>query len=384
MRRTIYDYFFLFLLVAVLYGMARLFSPFIGALLVAFICAIVFRPMYRKLRRLFPKLNPSVQSALADGLVLIFFVAPLLVLITAMFYESASFMPTLKEGSATMAQIRGGHILQSLPWMEHVRYFLMKAFGVGRAQFQAVVIKIVNKGVDYVSLGGSRLAAHMLALVANLLIMVFSLFFMFRDGPKWVIYIKELLPMRREKSDELIDRVHFIVMGLVRGMFLTSLIQGILATIGYFIVGADGAVVLGVLTAFSGLIPVVGTFGVWGPAALYLILQGSYVKGTILLVWGAVVVSGVIDTFVRPYLVGKNAHLSSFILFFAFLGGIEVWGVKGIILGPMVVAIAPVVFDMYRQRFSRQPEITPSLLSTLPEVSQKHLPAKVHAGSHAL
>jgi len=160
--------------------------------------------------------------------------------------------------------------------------------------------------------------------------------------------------MRQENKERITAKVHDTVIGIVRGLLLTSVIQGLAATLGYMIAGAQAAVLLGVLTSFMGLVPLVGTFGVWVPVGVYFMIHGAYAKGIFVLIWGAVVVVGIMDTFVRPYLVGQKAELPMFVLFLALLGGMEVWGSKGILLGPLLVAIAPVLVDIYREQYSRQ------------------------------
>ncbi len=187
--------------------------------------------------------------------------------------------------------------------------------------------------------------------------MIFVLFFMFRDGATMANHGQSLIPLRLQNKEQLSERIHETVKGLARGLFLTSLIQGALATVGYLIVGAEGAFLLGALTAAAGLFPVVGTLGVSIPAAIFFLLKGSYPKGLFLLFWGLIVVVGIVDTLVRPYLIGKKFKLPLFAWFFSLWGGVEVWGAKGIILGPLLVAIAPSLLDIYRQRYLRQPPV---------------------------
>src|SRR5207237_9504509 len=92
----------------------------------------------------------------------------------------------------------------------------------------------------------------------------------------------------------------------------------------------------------------VGTFGAWAPIGLVYLFKGAVWKGVFILVWGAVVVVGAIDTLVRPYLMGRGGHIPLVFLFFALLGGIEVFGAKGIVIGPLLVEITPVLLDIYR------------------------------------
>jgi len=353
MRRAIYDYFFLAVLVLVLYGVLKLLSPFLGSILVALICAVTFDPMHRALQRRLPKLHASLRAAVSVSLVFIFFVTPVLILGWALTHESETLIGALKEGRETVAQLQEAGSLDSVPWVGHARFFLAKAFGVRRAQFQEIVIQGVHRTLEYVSLTGALLAQHAVIFIFDLLIMLFVLFFMFRDGERLFREFQAIIPIRQQNKQTLIARIQDTFVGIVRGLFLSVFLQGVIATIGYLIVGAEGAIVLGTLTAMSGVLPMVGTLGVWVPVGLYFLLQGSYAKGVFVLVWGAVFVVGLMDLIVRPYLVGKRAQLPLLALFFALLGGMKVWGAKGIVIGPLLVALAPILLDMYKARYAR-------------------------------
>ncbi len=128
-------------------------------------------------------------------------------------------------------------------------------------------------------LAGTHLAKHAILLLADLLIMLFTLFFLFRDGERMWTGLQHLLPIRHEHKEELAARIRDAMTGIARGLFLTSLAQGVAATVGYLIVGTEGAVLLGALTAVAGLFPLVGTFAIWVPAGLFFLLKGLYVKG---------------------------------------------------------------------------------------------------------
>jgi predicted PurR-regulated permease PerM len=102
-----------------------------------------------------------------------------------------------------------------------------------------------------------------------------------------------------------------------------------------------------------GLVPIVGTTGISLPVAIYFFYKGAYLKGTFLLLWGLIVVVGLIDMVLRPYLMGRRAELPMFALFFALLGT-KVWGAKGLLLGPFLIGIVPVLLDIYRERYLRK------------------------------
>jgi len=364
MRRTIYDYFLLLVLGFVLYAILKMLAPFAGALLAALMCAVTFYPIHLALHRYFPRLNPSARAAITDLVVMVFFVVPILLLAWAVFQESASLLIILRAGSSAVAEWRAGNMIDSVPWLENVRFFLSKAFGVNHAAFRQRAISMLNDGVDYGSVLCATAARNALSSILDLLIMLFTLFFMIRDGHKLFNYFQDLVPIRQHNKDQIRKRVRDTLDGVARGLFLTSLLQGVLATLGYLIVGAEGYVLLGVLTAVVGLIPLIGTFGIWVPASVFFFFKGSYLKGIFLLSWGTLVVVGFTDTIVRPYLVGKRVELPVFVLFFALLGGAEVWGAKGILLGPILAAVAPMLLHMYREQFLRAPDSKPEESST--------------------
>jgi predicted PurR-regulated permease PerM len=354
LRRQVYDYFFIWVLGFLLYGIFKILSPFAGPLLTALVCAVTFYPIQHKLHRRFPKLSSGFRAALVNALVFIFFVTPILILGWAIIQESTALSAVFKQSTQTVAQWREGDALDAIPWVNHIRFFLSHAFGIRRTDFQENFINVVNAGLDYLSVAGSLIAKNALLLALDLLVMLFALFFMFRDGEKWWTSIQKLIPIRREHKEELAHRLRDALISIARGLFLTSLIQSVLATIGYLLVGAEGAVLLGCLTLLMSIVPFIGTCGVWGSAALFFFFKGHYSRGLFLLLWGILVVVGFVDTFLRPYLVGKKMEMPIFALFFALLGGMAVWGPKGLILGPLVVAITPIMLQIYRQHYLRR------------------------------
>ncbi len=359
MRNRIYDLFFLAFLLAVLYGVSQLLAPFSGALLAALVCAIMFYPLYEALRRWFPRQAPTPVALVADILVLIVFVTPMILLTWAVVQESSYLGPAMKQWNVTLDQWRRGEVTGSVPGMSHLRRVLGRGVGMTPLQFQQNVIEGVSDTLDAIAAWGNYAAHRTAFFIFDLLCMFFILFFLFRDGDKWFDYVHDLIPMNRSDKEHLMTRIHDTVIGVSRGWLFTGLIQGVTATLCYLAVGIEGAVLLGALTAFFGLVPGVGTVGIWLPVAIFLLAKGLYWRSAFVLVWGALIIVGLIDSMVRPYLIGKRVEIPLFVLFFALLGGVIVWGAKGVIIGPILVAIAPVLFDIYRDRYLRSPEMRP-------------------------
>ena len=141
-------------------------------------------------------------------------------------------------------------------------------------------------------------------------------------------------------------------------MLVISAIQGTLGFLIFWILGLPSPLLWGVVMFFLSMIPMAGAFLVWVPAAIYLALIGAYVKALILVVWGLVVI-GSIDNFLSPRLVGRRARLHELLIFFSVLGGLEVFGILGLVLGPVVVAITLALIEMVRQSFKPPSETLP-------------------------
>jgi predicted PurR-regulated permease PerM len=141
-----------------------------------------------------------------------------------------------------------------------------------------------------------------------------------------------------------------MVTGVARGAMITSLAQGLAATIGFLILGTPSAFLLGFVSMLLSVIPLLGTALVWGPACVYYFWSGSALKGAFLLVW-SIAVTGSIDNFLRPWLIGSRENIPFFWLFFSIVGGLQVFGLFGVLLGPLAIAVLTILLDIYRQAY---------------------------------
>jgi predicted PurR-regulated permease PerM len=135
----------------------------------------------------------------------------------------------------------------------------------------------------------------------------------------------------------------------LQGTVITGIAQGVLATIGFAIAGLSEAPFLGAATAVASLIPAVGTLLVWLPIGMFLLISGHPVSGIFVLGWGASVVVGVSDYVIRPRLVGGNSRMPALFTFIGLFGGVEVWGLQGLIVGPILMSLALAVLRIYER-----------------------------------
>jgi predicted PurR-regulated permease PerM len=347
-RRELYNYFFFIFLIGLLVAVGKILSPFSGSLLSAFVLAVTFYPFYEWLGRHWPP-AASARAFLLVLMVLLFVVIPVALLAWTLVAESESLTQLLQGTTQAIEKWRSGQVHS--PVLMHVRGWFTRALGISPSQFQQNVFGRLSAGLGAIGKAGAHLAENALKFLFHLLVMFFALFFFFRDGRSYQARFESLFPMNDHDTAAVTRKINDTVVGVVRGWLLTSLIQGACATIGYAMVGVPAPVLFGALTALIGLIPIVGTFGVWVPVGIYLLFSGTVWKGIVLLAWGALVVVGVNDVWVRPYLVGQQLDLPLLPLFFALLGGVEVFGAKGIIVGPLAFSLAPLLLEIYRRRF---------------------------------
>jgi predicted PurR-regulated permease PerM len=188
----------------------------------------------------------------------------------------------------------------------------------------------------------STTAGGMLALFFAML----SLHFILRNWKAVARRAQETFPLRPDYTAELLTEFRRVGRTTLLGTIITGIAQGVFATLGYWICGLREPVFFGVATALASLIPAVGTMLVWVPLGIYLIADGHVGRGVLELVWGSFLIIGVPDYVIRPRLVGEE-EIPSLVTFAALFGGVEVFGLKGLIVGPVVMAVSIAVLRLY-------------------------------------
>jgi len=183
--------------------------------------------------------------------------------------------------------------------------------------------------------------------IVQMFFVVFTMYYLFRDGDKILAVLRDALPLERDQATAIMARTRDVIGASVYGVLAIAIVQGFLGGLAFWTLGVPSAIVWGVAMTFLSMIPMLGAFLVWVPAAIYLALTGQPVKAVLLVLWGTLVI-GMIDNFLRPKLVGERTKLHELLIFFAVLGGLQVFGVLGIVLGPVVLAITLALVDVFK------------------------------------
>jgi predicted PurR-regulated permease PerM len=203
----------------------------------------------------------------------------------------------------------------------------------------------------------ASLARNVLVSVFNFTIMLVALFFFFRDGEAMAARLKDLLPMERAHKEAVFNRLYTTLTAVVQSMVVTAATQGVLAGLGYWLIGGLGlSIFLGFLTGLASFLPLAGPAIVWASTAIYLALTGHVGRALGLVAWGALAVSTA-DNWIKPLFIGGRAKLPTFPLLIAILGGLQVYGFLGVFLGPVLLAILFVFIDIYREEYPEEPPL---------------------------
>lgn len=335
---------FILLLTLVSIAFVWLLLPFYGAVLWAVILAILFQPMQRRLeRRLHGRRN---WAALISVVACVFIVIlPITLIFGAMVREGASVYQRVGSGDIDFNQYVQ-QFQSSLP--VSVQEWL------GDAGFGSLS-DISNRLASALEQGSRLIATHMLSIGQNTLqflvstgIMLYLLFFLFRDGRSLGQLIRITIPLSDEYTYKLIDKFTAVVRATVKGNVIIAVVQGAIGGVAFWALGIEAALLWGVMMAFLSLLPAIGAAIVWVPVAAYLLITGAYVKGAILIFVGVVVI-GLVDNFLRPPLVGKETKLPDYVVLISTVGGMTLMGINGFVLGPLIAALFIVAWSLYRQ-----------------------------------
>lgn len=324
--------------------------PFASPILWAAVLVVIFYPAYQRLLRLFRGKSGLAAFLFTTAVILAviipaFFVAWVLAREAAVFYQVAErfYRQQGLEGIATQPAVTAGRAL----W-ERVRLpFERLGFDLN-----GLLLAAINAVSSFIVDNLKGIAKNLLSFAINFLLTTFSLFFLLRDGDAIVRGLKALLPLERKHTELLFAKLYTSVSAVVHGTLLTALAQGALGGLGYWFFGVPFPVFLGMATALVSLLPVGGSALVWVPAAIYLFLKGGWIHGILLLAWSGLVVATA-DNILKPSLMSSGTNLPTLFLFFGMLGGLEVFGVLGFILGPVLLVILAAFLDIYKEFSSR-------------------------------
>ncbi len=327
--------------------MLRIFRPFFGPIVWAFLLAFLLFPINERLRRRLGGRRGLAAVLLTVGVAL--GVAVPLVILTVAFAQQAVELGHATASVADRNKIEGFQDLLKLPLLGGIVAWLEAHTPITAAQIQEWVMQGAQGAVGFLLARGRALLLGALGLLGDVTLTLFVLFFFFRDGDSMAARIKRLIPLDPKRKESLDRHLQDVTRAVVFGTVVTALVQGSLIGLAFWITGLPSPVVFGVVAAIASFIPFVGTALVWVPGAIYLYAQGVLWKTIFLVAWGALVV-GSADNVLRPLLVSGRARMNTLTVFFGVLGGLAAFGISGLFLGPVILALGLALIEFAEEK----------------------------------
>jgi predicted PurR-regulated permease PerM len=324
----------------------RIIEPFLGPIAWALFIGFLLQPAQAQLTR-WLRGRASISAFTLTMLVLLLFLGPLTALAVAFAGQAADLAGRLQTWVGQQ-QRRSFSDLTELPVVGGVMDWLDQNLEISASHVQAWLVEGSRHLFEQLAAFGGIAFLGAVGTVLSFTVMLFVLFFIVRDGRPIARLGAALVPLESDRREELADRLASVTRAVVRGTVLTAMIQGFLLGVAFAVVGLPAPVVFGVLGAVLSVVPFGGTALVWVPAVGVLMVQGSYVQAGVLLAFGVVVSS--VDNFLKPILISGQSPLPTLAVFIGVLGGLAAFGLIGLFLGPVVIALVLALLDFAREK----------------------------------
>ena len=226
---------------------------------------------------------------------------------------------------------------------------MLQRLGIDRHEVVTHLQEWAARASGYLADAAGVILQTTTSALLSFVIALFAMYYVLLNWPTITMRLERILPLDPHHTRALMQEFRDVGRGAFIGSIATAMVQGVFAGIGFAIVGVPHAATWGLLTAIGSFVPVVGTALVWTPVGLYLLVVGSVPAGIFVLAWGGLVVMGVADYIIRPRLVGGHGAEQPFLTLIALLGGIEVFGLAGLIVGPVLMSLFQAILRIYER-----------------------------------
>ncbi|SFR92326.1 Predicted PurR-regulated permease PerM [Halomicrobium zhouii] len=327
---------FLLLVVTALLALSALFVlPFLQYFLLAVVLAYVLAPVQARAEQW---ASPRIAAGAVVALASVAVILPLVVVTRAVAADAAALVEGVQQGGESVAELEaaiealvGADISFSELLQSVVSNGGSEAFGSILGVFGAVTHAVIGLGLT-----------------------IFLLYYFLKDGDDFVAWLRWVLPLPADVLDELFDAIDDITWAVLAGHVFIAIVQGAIAGLGLFAVGIPNALFWTSVMIVLALLPIVGSFLVWGPSSVYLVLVGRPVPAALLFAYGTIIV-GISDDYLRPVVVDRYARLNPSVIILGVVGGLYAIGFMGLFVGPIIIGALRATLDVYREQYA--PEV---------------------------
>jgi predicted PurR-regulated permease PerM len=336
--------FYLFALITLilLFGFLsyEIIKPFLSPITWAIVLSIIFYPLYISAVKLLKW--KTVASLITLSIILLMILGPFS-------YLAYLFVTEVKSLAGTM-ETEQFESLNNLLQHPTVRTIIDKVLSVSNLTEEQLNETISNSIAGFGKELVNRITksmANILTISLDFIFMSFSIFFFLRDGPEFLKKVLNYIPFSEEQKNRLVRLVRDIIISTIYGGIVVSIAQGTMAGIAFFLLGISTPVVWGLATSIASFVPLLGAAGIWVPMTIYLFIGNEISKGIILAIVGIFGIS-LIDNILKPIIIGGRTKMPILVIFFSILGGIKWFGLIGLVIGPLVLALFVSLIEIFR------------------------------------
>jgi predicted PurR-regulated permease PerM len=346
-REHIFLIFILFLTFLSIYLLYQILSPFLSSIIWAILLAMIFYPLFQKLQNLLKK-KEFLSAFIMTLLVFLIIVLPFTLLMVSLASEVVDGYHRMEE------MIKTGQLQAYLERMKEIPIlnWILARLGQNIDPPQMDPMPLLLKNLQKISTLIFNQTATLLkgfsTFIAGFFFTLLSLYYFFKDGGRFFNGLKEIVPLPSRERDLLIQRFKDMIYATIYGGILIAIIQGILGGLAFWVLGLPSPILWGTAMALLSFIPIGGTALVWAPTAIILLTGGAILKGLILLGVGVLVIS-MVDNILRPFFISAKTNIHPLLLFFAVLGGIQAFGLVGLVAGPLIATLFLTLIEIYIQ-----------------------------------
>lgn len=331
--------FLLLLSAAGVYFTFLIARPFLAPIVAAALIAVAMQPLLKHLLRYVR--NRSVAAFIVTAVLFLALLLPAVIFLNTLANETMAVYGWLNEQSSSTE----GWIVYLSRLTERPIRWLETITGISGQQLRSASLgQFRNLSVWLVDQAKS-IALNVTGTVVNTFVVLFTLFFMVRDGKSILDKGASILPLEPNRYNLLLKTISDSIVGNIYGVVAVSLSQGVLSAIGYRIAGLPNVMVWSVMTALFSMIPIAGAFAVWGVGVIYLGTVAQWGRALFLVVYGTAIIS-MADNIVRPLVLGGRVKMNTLVIFFSLIGGVEAFGIVGLFVGPIVVSVTMTLVKM--------------------------------------
>ena len=333
---------FITLLIIVSVAFGWLLLPYYSALFWGFVFAISFTPLHRRILTVMPR-HPNTAALSTLALCLLVVIFPLIALTSALIREGAMIYRRIESGQLNLG-LYYERIINALPESLH---HLVEELGIADIfSIQEKLSAGALEGSKFLASQAVNIGQNTAGFLVSMAIMLYLLFFLLRDGASLAKTINLVIPLGDDHKHLLIQKFITVVRATVKGNLVVAATQGALGGFIFWVLGIEGALLWGVIMAFLSLLPAVGSALIWAPVAVYFMVTGNYWDGSILILFGVLVI-GLVDNVLRPLLVGKDTKMPDYVVLISTIGGLATFGLNGFVIGPLLAALFMAVWSLF-------------------------------------